>query len=157
MIRSILKNIFILFVVFVFSQIPSFMKGYANIVKGALLEVDNLIEGYTKQASRSNKSLSEYIDKYLQSSDVDFRNTGELMLDTIERRQKYQKVLHILEKSSKIYKLFLIIPHLDWNMIKKNDLEPKITFDQESILYVIAGLLIGMFLAYLIFRPKIQQ
>jgi hypothetical protein len=61
---------------FVASQIPEFIQQYTQRLAGHVNELYRLLNQMRQVASYSNKTLDQYIQKFITSSDPDFARQG---------------------------------------------------------------------------------
>jgi len=158
----------------VFMQIPAFMVQYKQRLGGHVDElarvidqyesaatehgrvVENYIElhlnQYESAATEHGRVVENYIELHLNSDTNEFISTGKLMTDNVERFHELSLSLQNLSEAAKTNKLFVFLRDIDLDIFKGTlrDFVPSISFNLDSILYCIVGLVISMSLYFLI-------
>src|SRR5437016_4244626 len=99
-IKGLFDRLFILIGAVLGSQFPEFMQQYTQRLSGHAAELSQLIAKLNEIARISNKTLDQYIYKFLSSSDPDFVNQGEFMNDVVHRWQDLNVSLQSLSEAT---------------------------------------------------------
>jgi len=155
-IKKIIGSISERFVVFSFafalSQMPTFMNQYSDAMVGSIFKSKKIVYEITLKAKRTDKSLSQFIQKHLDSGDLDFKSSGEQwkkVIDDLNNELLAQK--KILE-ASVWTRPFVFIRYMNPALVKNIKYKPALPFSLESLVYIFIGILLGM----LFFRILIQ-
>ena len=141
----------------VFIQIPAFIVQYQQRLGGHVDELNRLIQQYKSAAANNGRTVEEYIGVHLNSGVNEFISTGKLMTENMERFSSLSQALQNLSESSGINKLFVFLKGIDFDIFKGtyNDFVPGISFNLDSILYCIVGIIFSM-LFYLLIKKSLQ-
>ena len=136
----------------VFMQIPAFMVQYKQRLGGHVDELARVIGQYESAATEHGRVVENYIELHLNSDTNEFISTGKLMTDNVERFHELSLSLQNLSEAAKTNKLFVFLRDIDLDIFKGTlrDFVPSISFNLDSILYCIVGLVISMSLYFLI-------
>lgn len=132
-----------------FSQAPLFIQQYKQQLAGHVAELDRQVKSLTQTAELSGKTVEQYTQKFLQSSDIDFARQGEFIQDIVTRFKDYSYAWMSLNESTVWNRPFTFIKNLDMDIARKtyNQFEFGILFSLEGLIYALAGLVLG----YLVF------
>ncbi|KAF3363107.1 hypothetical protein PHSC3_000292 [Chlamydiales bacterium STE3] len=149
-----LDRIFAVVGAFFFSQIPQFYQQYTTLLAGHLAELNFQIELMENAAKSTGKTLTQLIQKFLASTDVDFHNQGVLMNTTFERWSSFNEAMLALKNASFFNRPFVFSKHFNWQVFKETIEQFTIgfSFTPESILYGIVGIFFGYLLFQLLSR-----
>lgn len=133
----------------IFIQIPLFMQQYMQQLLGREAELKLQIESMRQSAVLSGKTLEQYIQKFVASSDPDFMRQGELMHSMMDRWHSYSEALSAYQGSSVVGRPFAFLMHLNGDVFKS-------TLDHYTFglpLTIEAGVyaLLGVVMGYLAF------
>lgn len=144
-ISAMLDRLFIVVGAFCGCQVPFFMHQYAQRLAGRIDELNYLLNQITHTASLSNKSLEQYIGKFLASGDSDFVIQGEFMQTMWIRKNHLIHVFNEFSHSSIWGRPFVFFKNLDWDMFKSTffSFQPGFTFSLEALCYTGIGILGG--------------
>lgn len=134
---------------FLFSQAPLFIQQYTHRLAGHVTELNMQIEQIRKAASLSNKSLEQFIKKFLVNPDIDFIRQGEIMQGMVTRSETLSANYQALLNAGILEKPFLFLKYLDVDIAKAalNSFEMGIVFTVEGLAYGFLGMIFGV-LAY---------
>lgn len=131
---------------FLFCQIPLLMHQYTVMLSGHLAESRRQINMLQHAASLTNKTLQEYIAKFLGQQDLDFVHQGEIMQSMQTRYVELNESYTALQHSTVWTKPFIFMKHLDaavfWDSLQS--FTPGISLTFESLAYSIVGLVVGV-------------
>lgn len=126
----------------VFCQVPQFIQQYTNRLAGHVGELKYQIELLHKAAALSGKSLDQYMNRFLSSSDIDFSQQGFFMQNMVDRYQSLQTSLQSLQEASIGAKPFVFLFHVNYEIAKNalHDFKPGLAFTVESAVYALVGI-----------------
>lgn len=131
---------------FAFCQFPLLMQQYSMMLSGHLAESRRQINMMQHAASLTNKTLQEYIAKFLGQQDLDFVHQGQIMQSMQKRYEELNQAYSSLQQSTVWSKPFVFIKNLDssvfWDTAR--DFTPGLTLTLESLIYAVIGLGIGV-------------
>ncbi len=157
-ITGLLDRLFVVVGAFLGSQIPQFIQQYSQQLAGHVEELNYLLEQLHQVASYSNKTLEQYINKFLNNSDPDFLHQGEFMQTMLSRWQDLSIALQSLLESSIWTRPYAFIAHFNYEIAKSAfySFQPSISLTLEGVCYTGVGLLIG-YLSYRILTQFIKM
>ncbi len=133
---------------FAFCQLPLLMQQYSVMLSGHLAESRRQINMMQHAASLTNKTLQEYIAKFLGQQDLDFVHQGQIMQTMQARYEELNNAYAALHQSTVWSKPFVFVKTIDstvfWDTAA--DFAPGLTLTLESLIYALAGLLFGVLL-----------
>lgn len=149
---SFIGKLFVLAGALVMSQMPLFMQYYTQQLAGRVAELQWQVEGISLMAAQSNKSLNQYVHKFLASDDPDFKQQGEFMQDTIGRCRDFSVSLTTLQQASVWTKPFVFLQNVNWSIVKATyvSYEPGLTLNIEGGIFVMIGMGLGSAVFYLL-------
>jgi len=141
----------------IFIQIPAFLVQYQQRLGGHVDELARLIKQYKSAAATNGKSVEEYIKLHLNSGVKEFISTGELMTENMERFTELSLALQNLSESSGVKKLLVFLKSINFDIFRETykNFVPGISFNLDSILYCIVGIIFFMLL-YLLVKKSLQ-
>ncbi len=146
-VSKVLDRVFAVGGAFLFCQLPLLMHEYSMVLSGHLAESRRQINMLQHAASLTNKTLQEYIAKFLKQQDLDFVHQGELMQSMQSRYDDLSNAYNALTHSTVWTKPFVFVKHLDadvfWDTV--SEFTPGLTLSFESIVYAIIGASVGVF------------
>ncbi len=142
---SIIDRLCIVAGAFFGSQIPQFMQQYSQRLAGHVAELRQLIDQLTRVAAHSNKSLEEYIQKFLVSNDADFSHQGHFMQGMVNRWEELNGALLHLTQSSAWTRPLVFMKDLQTDIAHSTfaSFQPGINFTAEGLCYAGIGSLMG--------------
>lgn len=148
-IPKILDRVFVVAGALFFSQAPMYMQQYQQQLIGRVAELQWQVDSMRHAADRSNRSLEQYVHKFMTSEDIDFSQQGEIMNSTVERWRSLSFSLNAFQQASIVTRPFVFVANLNYDIAISTlqHFEMGIAFTTEGLIY---GLL-GMFIGFLIF------
>ena len=155
--ESIIDRIVAVIGAIIFFQIPAFIVQYKQRLGGHVDELARLIDQYKSAAVKYGKTVEEYIGLHINSGVNEIKATGEFMNENMERFNELSLALKNLSESSGITKLFVFIKGMNFDIFRGTykDFVPGISFNLESIVYCLAGIIFFMLL-YLLIKKSLQ-
>ena len=155
--ESIIDRIVAVIGAIIFFQIPTFIIQYKQRLGGHVDELARLTAQYKSTAANYGKTVEEYIGLLLNSGIDEIKSTGELMTGHMNRFNELSQALHNLSEASGITKLFVFFKSIDLDIFRGTykDFVPGISFNLESIVYCIVGIIFFMLL-YLLIKKSLQ-
>lgn len=142
---SIVDRLCIVAGAFAGSQIPQFMQQYSQRLAGHVSELQQLIDQLRTVAAHSNKSLEEYIQKFLASTDADFAHQGHFMQGMVARWEELNGALLHLMQSSAWTRPLVFMKDLQSDIAHSTfaSFQPGINLSVEGLCYAGIGSLMG--------------
>lgn len=142
---SLIDRLFIVVGAFAGSQISPFMQQYSHRLAGHAAELQQMVDQLHKTAALSHKSLNQYVDKFLSSSDPDFVHQGFFMQGIVERSNELNHALSSLMTSSPWMRPFVLAKDLQPDIAKATlgTFQPALSLNVEGIFYAGIGILFG--------------
>jgi hypothetical protein len=133
---------------FIFCQLPAFMQQYMGLLLGHLEECKRWNSLNMQNAALSNKTVSEYIQKFLSQQDPDFVQQGHFLQGIEERSNELASAYAHLQNAPVWKKPFVFIAEADSTILKEaySHFTPSLSFSIETLLYGLAGLFIAVIL-----------
>ncbi len=133
-----------------FSQWPIFMQEYEQRLGGHVDELRHQLDTLRKIAKESGKTLEQFIEKFLASSDADFSRQGAFLEAMQHRFVKLSDALSQMQEASVFSRPFLFLKNLDFTLGKATlyHFKPGMLFTIEGACYLLAGMAAG----YALFR-----
>lgn len=133
---------------FIFSQAPQFIQQYTQRLGGHVAEIQYHIHRLQEAALLVNKTLPEYINKFLQSSEIEFRTQGLLMEQMLNRSLDLKVALESLQNATVWNKPFVFVEYFYFDIAQGTwiNFQPGLSYTLEGILYIILGMCIGQVL-----------
>jgi hypothetical protein len=130
----------------IFIQIPAFLVQYQQRLGGHVDELASLIKRYKSAAADNGRTVEEYIGLHLQSDVKEFVSTGKIMTENMDRFTSLSAALKDLSASKGLIKFFHFIKDIDFDIFKSalKNFVPGISFQSDTILYGIMGIIIFM-------------
>jgi hypothetical protein len=158
LISKLLDRAFVVVGALVLSQTPLFMQQYTQQLSGHVSELHLQIDAMRRVASHSNKSLEQYIQKFLNSTDDDFRGQGEIMRGVMERWAYLNDGLQAFQTAKVWERPYIFVKYFSWEIgtAAYHNYRIGIAFTLESLIYALAGMILG-YLLFLILRTSIRM
>ncbi len=133
-------------------QAPVFMQQYGHQLSGRVEELKLQINGMMNVAIQGQKTLPQFIQRFIESGDPDFMRQGQLMQWTSERYEKLSEAYQALTHASVISKPFVFLRDFNWTIAQStfNEYQPGISFTFEGMVYGLLGIGLGYGLFYLL-------
>lgn len=130
-------------------QIPGFISHYAQRLGGHVDELARMVARFTSDAAASGRTLDSFVALHLDSEVKEFRATGRMMQDTIERYQDLTEALKSLLDSAGLERFFVFLGSLRGDIfsaaMKQYTFQVPLTMD--ALWYGLAGFIL-FFLLY---------
>lgn len=143
--NSLLDRLCMVLGAFIGSQIPAFMQQYTQRLGGHVAELNRLFDHLQVVAGQSNKTINQYIHKFLSSSDPDFVHQGEFMQNLEMRLQQLNQSLYQLTHSSLWDRPFVFIKDLHYDIAQSTfaSFQPSLNITVEGLCYTGIGMIAG--------------
>lgn len=153
-IAGIFDRVLVVSGVIVFAQAPLFIHQYTQQLSGHTQELRYQVRLVQDAAQTSQKTLSAYIDKFLQSADADFKAQGVFLEQMVQRWNFFEQALTALENASILSKPFVFLANIDHDVasVTWEKFEFGLSFSWEGIVYACIGGFIGFFICKIFFR-----
>lgn len=128
-----------------FSQAPLYMKQYAQQLSGHVAELRYQVDAMRQAATNSGKTLEQFIQKFVDSNDIDFVRQGDIMSAMVNRWYSITEALVALQDSSVFTRPFVFIKHMNWDIIKStwSQYVFGIPLTLEGLIYAVLGIIFG--------------
>ena len=128
-----------------FSQAPLYMQYYSHQLAGRVAELKLQTQVMERAASLSGKTLGQYIQKFLVSSDSDFHSQGKLMQGMVDRLQHLIEYWQAMHQANVWERPFVFIKSLQWDIAKETlgSFEPGFVLSLEGAIYAFIGMSLG--------------
>jgi hypothetical protein len=135
----------------VFSQAPEFAQQYRQRIGGAVDELKTVVSDFDNDASVSQLSRDQALDKLLRSNEDFAHDRGESMKRTIKRYERLFAQQGWLEKSHPITRPFLVLQNPDSQLMTNawEIFEPAVPLNATGALYGGICALLALILARL--------
>lgn len=149
-IERFLDRALVIFGAVLFMQLPLFMTQYQHQLTGHVNELRYQVGLVSKAALATEKTLDQFVQKFLASGDLDFMKQGEIISSMIVRWEKLSQALYALSHTPFWLRPFAFLLYFDLDIASSvvNSFEPGIPFTLEGLVYA----LIGMFSAYFLYQ-----
>lgn len=129
----------------IFSQAPVFMQQYNQLLQGHVEELNIQVEAIRTNALQVNKSIDHYVQKFLDSSDIDFRLQGEVMDETIFRFDNLNEGLRNFHNASFWQRPFVFMKYFNLKIAVSTfkNYKVNIPLTIEGLIYGLMGMVIG--------------
>lgn len=133
-----------------FSQAPLFMKQYIQQLYGRAAELRYQVDAMRQAATNSGKTLEQFIQKFVDSGDVDFARQGDVMSAMVNRWYYINEALTSLQESSVLTRPFVFIRHMNWDIIKStwSQYVFGLPLTLEGLIYAVLGIIFGFLVFY---------
>jgi hypothetical protein len=153
-IKPFFERLFSICLALVFLQAPAFMNQYYLILKGHVQELFIQIMKLTDIAGFHQKTLQEYILKFSQSGDPEFKSQGLFLEQLVERYTNLNQALTSLENASIVEKPIIFLKNMDILLVKETwqNFSFTLSFDLQGFVYLLMGFFIGLAIFHLIVK-----
>lgn len=137
-----------------FSQIPLFMLQYHQRLSGHVSELKLQVEIMRQAALQTGKTLDQYTQKFLESSDPDFMHQGDIIHAMISRWQNLSDSMIALHNATPLSRPFVFLSHINLDVVDDTfkSFQMGIPLTIEGLIYALIGLCFGFLTYYLISR-----
>ena len=140
-----LDRFFALAAALICAQIPQYYQQYLLCLTGHVGELSFQVKALTHTAEKTNKTVPQLIEKFLNNSDPDFHLQGELMQALVKRFESFTAALKNLQDSSLLLRPFRLLWNLDSGVAKEtwSEFEFGLVFNLETLFYLVIGMCLG--------------
>ena len=133
-----------------FSQVPLFMKQYAQQLNGHVAELRYQVDAMRQAATNSGKTLEQFIQKFVDNTDVDFVRQGDIMAAMVNRWHDITNALTALQDSTVVTRPFVFMRHVNGDIIRNTWAQYVfgLPFTLEGLVYAVIGIIFGFFVFY---------
>lgn len=151
-IAKLVERILCVLLAVLFCQFPSYLDQYTNRLSGHIGELSLVIQQIEQLARNGNKSVEQYIKKFSNSSDVDFKSQGALLQNILDRKTLLQQMYTKLISAPVWKKPLIFVTSLDPSIAMQSVsfFKPSLVISFESAVYAFLGILAGIGLFKLI-------
>jgi CRISPR/Cas system-associated protein Csm6 len=137
------------------SQFPNFVQAYLQRLGGHLDEINRVIAQYSSAAKETGKTLQEYINIHLNSNSPEIVKTGQIISDHVSRSTHLKNSLDAVSNAGPFSKFFSFVSNADWTIARETlaNYTPGLSFNLESVVYGLVGIIAGMLVYFLIKAP----
>lgn len=130
---------------FIGSQVPQFMQQYTQRLAGHVEALQKLIHQLHQIASLSQKTLEQYIQKFVDSGDPDFIQQGDFMQGILNRWQELHLALNNLTQSSIWLRPYYFLKDLQPDIAHStlSSYQPGLSLTIEGLCYAGAGMILS--------------
>lgn len=152
LIGGIVDRLFALGGALALSQAPLFVQQYKQQLMGRVEELNLQIHVLKEAARLSDKTLEQYIAKFVQNADPDFSRQGEIMQGMVVRWTNLNQGLHALNEANLWKKPLAFMHYYNEDVVQATwkHFEIGIPMNVEGAVYGLVGLAIGFFVFSLI-------
>jgi hypothetical protein len=145
MLFKLLRRTILLCFALCFCQTPFFVNEYLARLEGHLSESNIQIQKYQETATISNKTLVEYVAKFLAQEDKDFKHQGELIQEAQKRNEFLQQAVTSITTSSPYIRPIVFIRYADVTIVRETwqGFSIGLSIGKESLLWACIGLIVG--------------
>ncbi len=149
---ALLDRFFVVAGALLLVQAPLFIQQYELQLMGHVAELEFQVDSMRLAAMESNKTLDQFIAKFIGGNDADFVRQGKIMSAMVARLQSLTEALTALEHASIITRPWVFINHLNYDIVKSTwkSFEPGLVFTYEGLAYILAGMCVGRFLFFVL-------
>jgi hypothetical protein len=139
----------------ILSQFPNFVQAYLQRLGGHLDEIRRVLSQYESAAKATGKTLKDYINIHLNSNSPEIVKTGQIISDHVSRADHLDKSLSAVTHAGPFSKFISFVSNADWTIAREtlSNYTPGLSFTLESVLYGLAGIIIGMILYFAVSAP----
>ena len=148
MIAKVVSRVFLAFFIILFSQLPVFVDQYEIRLQGHVAESLRQIQAFQTAAAMSGKTLPQYISKFAEQADPDFKSQGKLMEDAVERNLSLTRASEALKVANLFIRPVVFIRYVDTQVLADawKSFTPGLSFDLNMALWAGTGFLFGWLL-----------
>lgn len=127
------------------AQAPMFIQQYTQQLSGRVAELKLQTSAIAGAAAQTHKSVTQYIQRFIDSGDHDFMLQGELMQKMTLRYDNLSEALEVLNTTNIWLKPFVFMRNFSWDIAQStfHNFQFGIPFTVEGMLYALAGIGLG--------------
>ena len=143
--KNALKWAFVLACAALFAQAPVFVDQYLMRLEGHLAESHLQIDAYARAAADGNKSLDQYIQKFLEQWDADFLAQGRIMRSAVNRNAFLTSACEALRSANPLVRPIVFVRYLDREILAEtwSGFMPGLLLDTNLVLWALVGFVFG--------------
>jgi len=147
-ILKLLDRIFVVMGALICIQAPLFMQQYHQQLVGRVDELAQQVDMMHQVAMESNKSLEQFIFKFVTNNDIDFSRQGNIMKGMVDRWRYLSEGLSSVDNASIWIKPFVFLQYLDYPIAHStlNHYQFGIILTYEGLIYALIGICVGYLL-----------
>lgn len=129
-----------------FSQWPAFMEQYVQNLSGRVAELQIQVDQLNSLAASFHKTVPEYVNKFLNSQDPEFRAQGIVLQSLTDRFSYLQTSLQTISSAPVWQKPFSFLTTFQWDVAKNayKQFSPAFSLTLEGIVFAFVGLCVGV-------------
>ena len=129
----------------IFIQAPIFMQHYLQQLVGRVDELTQQVDVMRQVAMESNKTLEQFIQKFVDSADVDFAQQGLIMKNLIDRWRFLNDGLLSMDHASVWFKPWAFLQYFDYQIAQStfSHYQFGIALTYEGLIYGLIGICVG--------------
>lgn len=130
---------------FLFFQFPLFIQQYKLQLIGHVQELQWQVASMQERALKTEKTLDQYIQKFIDHPDTDFSEQGESMKLVFNRWNTLSNALFQITHASIFTRPMHFLRTLQWDIFAStaDTFEPGFFLNLESLLYALMGMIVG--------------
>ena len=130
----------------VLCQYPQFKVLYMQRLGGHVDELSRIVKAYTAAASSLGMSLQQFIGKHLSSGAAEFRESGRIMAENVNRFQDLSSGLTAIKEAHPHLSILAFFRHCDLAIARETlkTFTPGIPLNTEALAYGMAGMVAAM-------------
>lgn len=131
-----------------FSQCPLFIQQYLHQLSGHIAELQHQMDALQIVAGKTGKSVELFIQKFLMSSELEFRLQGQLLQNMHQRYHDFYDVLQTMQTAPAWERPLVFIRHVDKDVARDTwkAFEVGLPLTTEGGVYALIGIAIGCLL-----------
>lgn len=140
-----MDRIFVVLGTLILLQMPLFMQQYYLSLQGHEKELEYQIDKMNQTALKSGKTLPQWIQKFISSSDPDFAKQGELMQDMLTRKEELNDAMSAWQRATVFQRPFVFLQYYKTDIVKDTwkMFQFGIPFNLEGLAYAVIGMGVG--------------
>lgn len=145
---KMIDRVFAVIFAILFMQFPLFMEQYTIRLSGHVKELAYQVKEIEKVAHESGKSLDQFIQKFIDSNDIDFSKQGGLMEAMVIRMDRLSDSLAAILNANVFTRPFIFLWNSEWDIVQATAKSYKlgISITLESVVYAFIGVVIGYYI-----------
>lgn len=149
-ISKLLDRIFVVLGALICMQVPLYMQQYRQQLIGRVDELTQQVAMIRQVSAESNKTLEQFIQKFMDDKDIDFSRQGVLMRNMVHRLSDLSVSFLAVEQASIWLKPMIFFRYLDYGIARStlSYYQPGVLLTYEGMIYT----LIGIFFGYMFYR-----
>jgi hypothetical protein len=156
MIKRLSSRIFLLLVALLFLQFPLYVTLYMTCLEGHLGESKLQVEQFQAVAGATNKTLDQYIAKFIVQEDLDFHNQGIVMQSAVERYHWLMKATSTLASTTPLFRPIVFLRYADVTIAREVWMHYSVgvILNFDTVFWAVVGIVLGYVGLYFIRSPQ---